>query len=254
MSGHSHWAGIKYKKALVDAKKGKIFSKTAKRITLAAKTGGGDPDSNLELRYALDDARAANMPKDNIDRAIKKGTGELPGQMYEPAVYEGYGPHGVAIMVEALTDNRNRTASEIRKIFERHNGNLGESHCVSWMFERKGVLNVGAAGTSEDDLMGVVLDAGAEDMQKVGDFSEVTTDPPSFHKVKASIEKAGYKIEQAVVRNEPKTAIDLDADAARKVIKLIEALDDQDDVESVSSNFNVSDEVMAALAAEEGAK
>jgi len=254
MSGHSHWAGIKYKKALADAKKGKVFSKIARRLTLAAKTGGGDPDSNLELRYAIDDARAANMPKDNVERAIKKGTGELGGTTYESVVYEGYGPGGVAVMAEALTDNRNRTASEVRKLFERNGGNLGESRCVSWMFERKGIIAVAAEGVSEDDLMMAVLDAGADNMEKAGDFYEVTTDVASIHKVKLALEGAGYKVESAQPRNVPKTLIELSAEQGRKVIRLMDALDDQEDVQNISSNFSIPDEVMAAIAAEEDGK
>jgi YebC/PmpR family DNA-binding regulatory protein len=250
MSGHSHWAGIKYKKALLDAKKGKVFSKIVRRIIIAAKSGGGDPDLNLELRYALDDARASNMPKDNVDRAIKKGTGELPGQSFEPVVYEGYGAGGTAVFVEALTDNRNRTAGEIRKIFEKHNGNLGESRCVAWMFERKGVVMVDGAGVDEDALTMTILEAGADDMQKVGDNYEVTSGVSILRKVKEAVEAAGYKTIVAEMRNIPKTSVDLDANAARKVIGLIEALDDQEDVQTVSSNFNVSDDVMAAIAAE----
>jgi YebC/PmpR family DNA-binding regulatory protein len=251
MSGHSHWATIKFKKAATDAKKGKLFSKIARRVTLAAKTGGGDPNMNLELRYAMDDARAANMPKDNVDRAVKKGTGELPGVSYEPALYEGYGPGGVAIMAEGLTDNRNRTASEIRKVFERHGGNLGESRCVSWMFERRGVVSIPAAGVDEDSLTMAVLDAGAENMERVGDFYEVTTDVSLLHKVKQALEAAGFKVESAQPRNVPKTLVELDASAGRKVIRLIEALDDQEDIQNITSNFSIPDDVMAAIAAEE---
>mgnify|MGYP001342073060 CR=1 FL=1 len=252
MSGHSHWAGIKYKKALVDAKKGKIFSKIGRRITLAARTNGGDPDNNLELRYAMDDARAANMPKDNVERAIKKGTGELGDSTYEPVVYEGYGPAGVAIMAEALTDNRNRTAGEIRKIFERNNGNLGESRCVAWMFERKGIVSIKAEGTTEDDIMVAVLDAGAENIEKAGDFYEITSEVADIQNVKAALEGAGYAVESAQPRNVPKNFVELDADRVRKVLKLIDALDDQEDVQTVSSNFSIPDDVMAALAEEAG--
>jgi len=251
MSGHSHWATIKFKKAAADAKKGKVFSKIARRITLAAKTGGGDPDSNLELRYALDDARQSNMPKDNVDRAVKKGTGELPGVMYEAAIYEGYGPGGVAIMAEALTDNRNRTASEIRKIFERHGGNLGESRCVSWMFERKGVITLDAIGVDEDALMMAVLDAGAENMERVADTYEITTEPHSLQKVKQALEAGGYKVQAAQPRQVPKNLVGLDAAAGRKVIKLIDSLDEQDDIQTISSNYSIPDEVMAAIAKEE---
>ncbi len=251
MSGHSHWSGIKYKKAIADAKRGKVFTKIVRRLMLAARTGGGDPDSNLELRYAMDEARAANMPKDNVERAIKKGLGELDGAAFEPVVYEGYGPGGVALIVEGLTDNRNRTAAEVRKIFERHGGNLGESRCVSWMFDRKGVIAVEAGGVDEDELMMAVLDAGADDMRRDGEHFEIITEPAALHKVKQAVEEGGYKVAAGELRNVPKTVVDLEAEGARKVIRLIDALDDQDDVQTVSANYNVSDEVMAALAAEE---
>ena len=251
MSGHSHWAGIKYKKAILDAKRGKVFTKIVRRLMLAARTGGADPDHNLELRYAMDEARAANMPKDNVERAIKKGTGELEGTTFEPVVYEGYGPSGVALMVEGLTDNRNRTAAEIRKIFERHGGNLGESRCVAWMFERKGLIMVAGEGVDEDALMMSVLDAGADDMQHAAEQFEVTTEVTALHKVKQALEAAGYKVLAAEVRNVPKTLVDLDANAGRKLMRLIDALDDQDDVQTVSANYNIPLEVLEALAAEE---
>lgn len=252
MSGHSHWAGIKYKKAMVDAKKGKAFSKIGKRITLAAKSGGGDPDTNIELRYAMDEARAANMPKDNVERAIKKGTGELGVVNYESIVYEGYGPGGVAVIVDALTDNRNRTAGEIRKLFERHGGNLGESRCVSWMFERKGVITLPSEGVSEDELLMAVMDAGGEDLQRAGEMFEITTDVPSLHKVKSALEAAGYAIDNAQPSNLPKNTVNLDATAARKVLRFMDALDDQEDVQSVSANFNIPDEVIHEIEEEAG--
>lgn len=247
MAGHSHWAGIKYKKALADAKKGKVFSKLARRLTLAAKTGGGDPDSNLELRYAMDDARAANMPKDNIERAIDKGLGNLPGSSFDRVVYEGYGPGGVAIMAEALTDNRNRTAGEVRKIFDRNGGNLGESGCVSWMFERKGSIIVDAEDTSEEDLMLAVMDAGAENMERIGEVFEVTTEAASLRRAREALEEAGFTIKHTEAKNVPKSLVDLGADEGRRILRLIEALDDHDDVESVSANFNVPEEVMAEI-------
>jgi len=249
MSGHSHWAGIKYKKALVDAKKGKLFSKIARKLTLAAKSAGGDPDSNLELRYAIDEAKAANMPKDNVQRAIDKGLGNLPGSSFERVVYEGYGTGGVAVMVEVLTDNRNRTASEIRKIFDRNGGNLGESNCVAWMFERKGVAAVNSEGVDEDALLLTAIESGAENMQRVGDLFEITTDAGALHAAKTALENAGYAVVSAKIQNMPKSEVKLDADQGRKVLRLMEALDDQDDVEGISANFNIPDEVMAEVAA-----
>ncbi|MHC4713390.1 MAG: YebC/PmpR family DNA-binding transcriptional regulator [Planctomycetota bacterium] len=248
MAGHSHWAGIKYKKALADAKKGKIFSKIARRLTLAARTGGGDPDSNLELRYAIDDARSANMPKDNIERAVNKGLGNLPGSTFEHVVYEGYGPGGVAIMVEALTDNRNRTASEVRKIFDRNGGNLGESGCVSWMFERKGSIIVDAEDVSEDDLLLAVMDAGAENMERAGDIFEITTEAADLRRAKDALQEAGFDIKKVEPKNVPKSIVDLDSQRGRKILRLLEILDDHDDVETVSANFNVPEEVMAEIA------
>jgi len=248
MAGHSHWAGIKYKKALADAKKGKLFSRIARRLSMAAKTGGGDPDMNLELRYAIEEAKAANMPKDNVERAIDKGLGNIEGVSYEPVMYEGYGPGGVAIMVEALTDNRNRTASEIRKIFERNGGNLGETGCVAWMFERKGVVTVRAEGVDEDELMLAVMDAGAENMERVDDIVEITTEVASLHEVKSALDDADFEVKKVEVQNVPKSIVDLDAEQGRKILRLVEALDDQDDVESVSANFNVPDDLMAEVA------
>ncbi|MCD6405341.1 MAG: YebC/PmpR family DNA-binding transcriptional regulator [Planctomycetes bacterium] len=250
MSGHSHWAGIKYKKALADAKRGKVFSKIARKITLAAKTGGADTDTNLDLRYAIEEARAANMPKDNVARAIKKGLGNLPGTNFERIVYEGYGPGGVAIMAEALTDNRNRTASEIRKIFDRSGGNLGETGCVGWMFEKKGLITVDAEGVDEDELMLVVMEAGADDMERVQDFFEITTSVSVLGAAKTALDEAGYNVKMAGFHNIPKTSVDLDADQGRKILRLVDALDDQDDVQSISANFNVPDEVMAEMAGE----
>lgn len=250
MSGHSHWAGIKHKKGLADAKRGKVFSKIARRLTMAAKIGGGDTDMNLDLRYAMDDAKAANMPKDNIERAIKKGLGDIAGVNYEPVVYEGYGPGGVAIMIEALTDNRNRTASEIRKIFERGNGNLGETGCVAWMFERRGIVTVLAEGADEDELLLAVMDAGAEDMERIEDIYEIKTDVPRLHEVKSALEAANFEVKTAGVQNVPKNVVDLGAEDGRKILRLVEALDDQEDAESICANFNVPDDIMAEVAKE----
>jgi YebC/PmpR family DNA-binding regulatory protein len=248
MSGHSHWAGIKHKKALVDSKKGKMWSKLSKAIMVAAKMGGGDLDSNIRLRTAVNDARAVSMPKENIERAIKKGTGELEGTQYEEVLYEGYGPGGVAILCDILTDNRNRTASEIRKMFEVHGGKLGGSNCVAYLFERKGLFLFKATQVPEDKLMEVALEAGAEDVRREGDRFEVFCDPDSFTALADALQAAGWEAETKQVARVPTNTVNLDTDTARKVLKLVEALDDHDDVQSVSSNFSIPDEAMAELA------
>ena len=191
MSGHSHWAGIKHKKAANDAKRGKVWSKVARMIIVAAKQGGGDPSANLTLRYAIDKAKAANMPKDTIEKAIKKGTGSLGGVSYEEILYEGYGPSGVAVMVETLTDNRNRTGPEIKKIFEKHGGSLGTSGCVGWMFSKKGLITVAADKADEDELMELALSAGADDMQNAGNFFELTCDPSAYEQLKSALGEKG---------------------------------------------------------------
>jgi len=250
MSGHSHWAGIKHRKALVDAKRGKLWSKLAKAIIVAAKTGGGDPDANLRLRYAIDDAKAVSMPKDNIQRAIKKGTGEIDGGNLEEVVYEGYGTGGVAILCEVLTDNRNRTAPQIRKIFELANGKLGSTGCVAWMFESKGFFLIPIDRTDEDTLMEIALEAGADDVTPQGKNFELTCDPGVFRDVAAALDAAEIEPEVKEITRIPANTIDLDADAARKVLKLMERLDDHDDVQNVSANFNIPDEVMAEIGEE----
>ncbi|MDY0167492.1 MAG: YebC/PmpR family DNA-binding transcriptional regulator [Thermoguttaceae bacterium] len=247
MAGHSHWAGIKHKKALVDAKRGKMWSKLSKAIIVAAKLGGGDPDANLRLRYAIDDAKAVSMPKDNIERAIKKGTGELDSETLEEVVYEGYGAGGVAVLCEILTDNRNRTAPEVRKIFEMSDGKLGSTGCVAWMFDLKGLFLIPADQTDEDTLMELALEAGADDVRRDGDNFEITCDPSVYDAVAAALKQAGIQPEASQIAKTPQTTVDLDADAARKVLKLMERLDDHDDVQSVSANFNIPDEVMAEI-------
>src|SRR5436305_1515496 len=191
MSGHSHWATIKHKKGAIDAKRGKLFSKLSRAIIIAARHGGGDPEMNLKLRYAIDKARQVSMPKDNIDRAVKRGTGEVEGQIFEEIVYEGYGPGGIAIMVEVLTDNRNRTASEIRKIFERSGGKMGSAGNVAFLFERKGVFSVDASTTDEDTLMSIALDAGADDLKRSGGTFDITCDPAVFNQVQEALQKNG---------------------------------------------------------------
>jgi YebC/PmpR family DNA-binding regulatory protein len=247
MSGHSHWATIKHKKASVDAKRGKVWSKLAKAIIVAARHGGGDPDMNLRLRAAIDAAKAVSMPKDNIQRAVKRGTGELDGGTIDEVVYEGYGSGGVAVMCEVLTDNRNRTAPEIRKIFDISDGKLGATNCVAWMFEKKGLFAIPADKVEEDKLMEVALEAGADDVKRVDDKFEVTCDPSAYSAVSDALAAAGIQPEVQELAVMPKNTVDVtDPDTARKVLKLMERLDDHDDVQSVSSNFNISDEIMAA--------
>ena len=250
MAGHSHWAGIKHKKALIDNKRGKLWSKLSKAIIVAASTGGGDPDTNLRLRYAINDAKAVSMPKDNIERAIKKGTGELEGGQFDEVLYEGYGPGGVAVLCEILTDNRNRTAPEVRKIFEIAGGKLGATGCVAWMFQRKGVVLIDSKQTDEETLMDLALEAGAEDVKADGDQFEVISSPDSFSDVQQAIEQAEIKTESSNIAWLPDDTVDLDADAARKVLKMMDQLDDHDDVQSVAANFNIPEAAMAELEAE----
>lgn len=247
MAGHSHWAGIKHKKALVDAKRGKLWSKLSKAIIVAAKTGGGDLDMNLRLRAAVDAAKAVSMPKDNISRAIKKGTGELDGGNFDEVIYEGYGPNGVAILCECLTDNLNRTAPEIRKMFEVSGGKLGKGGCVAWLFEKKGLFLVPADKIDEDALMEVALDAGADDVKMSGDKFEITCEVSAYQLVSEALAAAGIQPEVSELSLIPKETVDLDVDAAEKVLKLMERLDDHDDVQNVSANFNIPDDVMAQL-------
>jgi YebC/PmpR family DNA-binding regulatory protein len=249
MAGHSHWANIARKKAMVDNKRGKLWSKLSKYIIVAAKIGGGDPDANLRLRYAIDKARAVSMPKDNIDRAIKRGTGELDGGNLDEVLYEGYGPNGVAVLCEILTDNRNRTASEIRKIFEVAGGKLGESGCVSWMFERKGAFTIPAKQIDEEALLELALEAGADDVKRDGDLFEVLCDPSVYQQVSDALAARGLQPESSQISRIPTNTVDLDAESGRTVLKLVEKLDDHDDVQSVVANFNIPDEAMAEIAA-----
>jgi len=247
MAGHSHWAGIKHKKALVDNKRGKLWSKLSKAIIVAARIGGGDPDMNLRLRYAINDARAGSMPKDTIERAIKKGTGELEGASLEEIIYEGYGPGGVAILCEIFTDNRNRTAPEIRKTFEMAGGKLGATGCVAWMFDRKGLIVIAADQVSEDQLFELALEAGADDVKLEVDSFEVICEPEAFNDVCKALDEAEITTEVRQLARLPQETIDLDVATARKVLALVERLDDHDDVQNVSANFNIPDEVMAEL-------
>ncbi len=248
MSGHSHWATIKHKKGAIDAKRGKLFSKLSRAIIIAARHGGGDPEMNLKLRYAIDKARAVSMPKDNIERAVKRGTGETEGLTFEEITYEGIGPGGVAYLVEVVTDNRNRTAGEIRKIFDRSGGKLGSAGSVGYLFKRKGVFLIPAAGVDEDTLMGIALDAGAEDMKRDGDNFMVTTDPTAFNKVQEALQKNNLTPISAELGMVPDAPVSVDAENGRRTFRLMEALDDHDDVQNVYTNADIPEEVMAAEA------
>ena len=249
MAGHSKWANIRHRKAQVDAKKGKIFAKVIRAIITAARQGGGDPERNPRLRLAIQWAREVNMPSENIKRAIQRGTGEIPGASYEEVSYEGYGPGGVAVLVEAMTDNRNRTTAEIRHIFSRYGGNLGEAGCVSWVFERKGVLTF--EGVDEDQVMEIAIEAGAEDVKVNNDDGtvEVLTDPKDFMTVREAFEKANLKPLRAEVTMLPKSTTRLEGDEAIKMLKLMEALEDHDDVQHVYANFDIPDEILERMGA-----
>ena len=248
MAGHSHWANIARKKSLIDAKRGKLWSKLAKAIIVAAKHGGADPDANLRLRYAIDAAKAVSMPKDNIQRAIRTGTGELKGGDLEESLYEGYGVGGVAVLCEILTDNKNRTAPEIRKIFELCGGKLGGTGCVAYLFERKGIVRVPQASCSEDRLMEVALEAGADDVTLAGDRWEVTCEPAAMAAVVDALQQAGLAVESNEIVRIPTNTVEVeDVETARKVLDLMERLDDHDDVQSVAANFSIPDAAMAQL-------
>lgn len=248
MSGHSHWAGIKHKKAANDAKRGKVWSKCARIIIVAARGGGGDPAANLALRYAIEKAKSVNMPKDTIEKAIKKGTGDVEGVSYEEILYEGYGTNGVAIMVETLTDNRNRTGPEIKRLFERHGGSFGISGCVSWMFSKKGVVTVSTATVAEEDLMDIALGAGADDMQTTGEVFEITCEPTQYDQLLSALRDREISTEIADLVMVPQNTVDIsEAAVATKILKFMEALDDHDDVQNVSANFNISDEIVAQI-------
>ncbi|MFA5500080.1 MAG: YebC/PmpR family DNA-binding transcriptional regulator [Candidatus Omnitrophota bacterium] len=244
MSGHNKWASIKHKKAATDAKRGKMFSKISKELTVAAKSGGGDPSGNPRLRVAINKAKAVNMPADNIDRAVKKGTGELPGVSYEEIAYEGYGPAGVAIIVEALTDNKNRTGAEIRNIFSKKGGNMAGQGSVSWLFSKKGFIMVKASDVDEDALMSAALDAGAEDMKMGEGMYEITTPVSVLEKVKEAIEKSNIKTESAELTMIPSSTVRLQASEAKQVLGLVELLEDNDDVQNVYANFDIPDEFL----------
>ena len=246
MSGHNKWSTIKHKKGAADAKRGKIFTKIIKEISVAAKLGGGDPGANPRLRTAVDKAKAENMPKDNIERAIKKGAGGMEGVTYEEITYEGYGPNGAAVLVEVMTDNRNRTVSDVRSIFTKCNGNMGESGCVSWLFDKKGLIAY-PKSVDFDKLFEAALEAGAEDVSEQDDQIEVTTDPSGFNDVKDLLEKAGFKHESAEITMIPQTMVALDGKNAENMLKLMDRLEDNDDVQNVYANFDISTEEMEKM-------
>lgn len=249
MAGHSHWANIAAKKSRIDKKRGKLFGKLSRAIIVAAQHGGGDPAANLTLRYAIDKARKASMPMDNIERAIKKGCGESDGEQYMEILYEGYGPEGVAIMCDILTENRNRTAGEVRKIFEVHGGNLGSTGCVSWMFEPKGLFMIPAEQIGEEELFEVVLEAGAEDVKRSGEMYEVTSLVDDFEAVSNVLEQHSLETEVSEISRIPANTVELDKETGIKVLRLMEALEDNDDVQTVTANFNIPDDVMEEVAA-----
>lgn len=249
MSGHSKWATIKRKKGKLDAQRGRTFTKLIKEITIAARAGGGDAEGNPRLRTAIATAKAANMPQDNIKKAIQKGTGELPGVTYEETSYEGYGPGGVAIILEVVTDNKNRTVAEIRHLLAKYNGNLGETGCVGWMFDKRGRIEVETSKTDEDTLMEVVLDAGASDMTTEEDIFEVITPYDKFEAVKAAMERSSIEYSEASISMVPQTTIKLEGSKAESMLKLIMALEDHDDIQNVYANFDIDEDLMEQLSA-----
>ena len=248
MSGHSKWANIKHRKAAQDAKRGNLFQKLVKAVIIAAKEGGGDPAMNMRLKAAIDRAKAASVPNDNIIRGVKRGTGEIEGAQYEEITYEAYGPNGVAILIDVLTDNRNRAASEIRAVLTRNGGSLGEAGSVAWMFERKGTIEVSGKDLDEEALMTVALEAGAEDLEQQDEGYAVYTDPASLPDVRDALEKAGYSIERAETEMVPKNTVQIsDPEKARKVLRLMDLLEENDDTQNVYGNFDIPDEIMESL-------
>jgi len=252
VSGHSKWATIKRKKAKVDAQRGKIFTKLIREILTSAREGGGDQENNARLRTAVQSAREANMPYENIERAIKRGTGELDGVSYETAMFEGYAPGGIAILVQTLTDNRNRTSSEIRHLFTRHGGHMTEPNSVSYMFEKKGVIVVEGTQTSEDKLFEIALENGADDVRAEGGVFEIVCPPDAFESLRAKLQEAKIATQMAETALYPKTAVKLERDAAVKVLKLVSSLEDLDDVQNVAGNFDISDEILKTIEGELG--
>jgi YebC/PmpR family DNA-binding regulatory protein len=250
VSGHSKWSTIKHKKGAADAKRGKLFTKLSRSILVAAKEGGPDPATNMALANAIEKARSYSMPKDNIDRAIAKGSGEgTDGAMFETVVYEGYGPEGVAVLVEALTDNRNRTAADVRHLFSKHGGNLGATGAVAWQFERRGIVLVEGAGVDEDELFLAVADAGADDVEQDGTVFQVSSTPEQLQAVRQAVEDAGFTVESAELSMVPKVTVEIgDEPTAKKVVRLVEGLEDNDDVQDVYANFDIPESVLEAVA------
>ena len=249
MSGHSKWAGIKHKKAVVDAKRGQAFTRASREITIAAKEGGGNAEGNFRLRLAVQKAREINMPADRIKAAIQRGTGELAGDRLEEIRYEGYGPAGVAIMVDALTDNRNRTSAQVRHLFSKGGGNLGETNSVGWMFERKGVISANAGKADPEEVGLAAIEAGADDVQVEAGTVEVTTDPTAFEAVRKAVEAAGVEIENAELTMQPKQTVPVGEDKAAAVLRLLEALEEEEDVQQVYANFDIPDDVLERVSA-----
>jgi YebC/PmpR family DNA-binding regulatory protein len=247
MSGHSHWSRIKHKKGVTDARRGRLWSKLARNVIVAARSGGGDPSANLSLRYAIEKAKQANMPKDTIENAVKKGAGGTDGANYETVYYEGYATGGVAILAEALTDNRNRTAPEVKKIFERHGGNIGAAGSVKWMFASKGQIIIPAAGVSEDKIAEIALENGAEDYALVDDSWEITCEPMAFEPLRAALAKAGITPQSAELSMIPSSYVPVDAETSRRVLGLTEALEEHDDIQNVFANFDIPADVLAAM-------
>ena len=249
MSGHSRWSQIKRKKGKTDVQRGRVFSKILREVTVAARNGGGDPKANMRLKAAIEAARAANLPSENLKRAIQKGTGELPGEAYEEIMYEGYAPGGVAVLIRVLTDNRNRTAPEVRHLFEKHGGNMGASGSVAWVFERKGVIQVDAEKMNEDDVLAVALDAGAQDMRRVEKVYEITTGPAEMETVRSALEARRAPVLEAAVAFVPQSTVRVEGKEAHAVLRLIEALEEQEDVQAIYSNYDIPDEVFDAISA-----
>lgn len=247
MAGHSHSANIAIRKGAVDKKRGILFGKLSRAIIVAAQHGGGDPGTNLKLRYAIDKARQNSMPKDNIERAVKKGCGELEGEQYVELVYEGYGPGGTAVLCDVLTENRNRTAGELRKLFDVHGGNMGATGCVAWMFERKGLFVVPAQHVEEEQLIDIALQAGADDVKHAGETFEVTCDPASFDQVAAALTEARIPTDVSEIKRLASNTVELDLDNARRTLKMIDALDENADVQSVTSNYSIADDLLAEV-------
>lgn len=247
MAGHSKWDNIKHKKAKEDARRGKIFTKMARLIAVAAREGGPDPDTNFRLRVAIDKAKAVNVPNENIERAIKRGIGEMEGESYEEFYYEGYGPGGVAVMLSIMTDNRNRTAADIRHIFNRHGGSLGESGCVAWMFEKKGEIRIDPAGVDEDELMMAAVEAGAEDVEIGDDEIVVVTEAESYQAVQQALAAGRWKIQSAEITMRPKSTVSVEGETAKKLLALLDALQEHDDVQDVYANLDISEEALEAI-------